>query len=252
MTPKRFLHAAVVTAGFVVAACNQADPPGSDGTGGTDSMPDDGVDSGLPLEGELGSLYPLVDGAMWTYVSTNAAGQALGMEIVEASAITYDGADAFLFVDNPNADGEWTESTIARKGTAAMRVFKELKTAAGPYEVVEYDPGFMRVDDAWTESGGKGELTYMRSQTDGMGSVPDVEMRGHIFNVTSVSEMVTTPAGVFDCIAVERVRTTGVTAGERVLSWYAAGVGKVKEERPADNRFEELTTVSIPGGASHP
>ncbi len=244
---------AVIVALVAVAACNQADPPmmaGDSEDGTTEGAATDGPWE--PGEGELGSLFPLVDGATWTYRAINGSGQVLGTEIVEASAVTHDGGPAFVFTDNANADGEWTESIIARSGTAALRVHKELMTAAGPYEVVDYAPGFMRADDAWTAVGGLGELTYERSETDGQGSAPDVEMRGHAFSVLAVGESVTTPAGTFDCVAIERVRTTGASAGERVLFWYAPGVGKVKEERPADDRFEELVSVSIPAGAEFP
>lgn len=237
------------------AGCGQADPPTTTGaeTTAADMTGGETETGGFqPGEGELGSFYPLVDGATWTYVAMNDAGQVSGTEIVEATATTFEGGPAFLFVDNPNGSGEWTESTIRRSGTAALRVYKERKTDAGPFELVEYDPGFMRFDDAWTEIGGKGELMYQRTETDGMGSTPDVEMRGHIFTVVGLDESVTVPAGTFDCIAVERVRTTGMSAGEKVLFWYAAGIGKVREERPAEGRIEALTAVSIPGGAVFP
>ncbi|MCA9707829.1 MAG: hypothetical protein KDK70_18400 [Myxococcales bacterium] len=236
--------ALVCTAGL---GCQQPNPPGtgSDSSGGTE----------VPIgEGELGSYFPLVDGGTWTYVITNAAGQLQGTEIVEASVTTFDGAEAFVFVDNPNEQGEWTESTILRAGTSAERVHKEIMIPTGAKTIVDYDPGFTRFDDAWTEEGGKGERRYQRTEQKPMdpASVPDEETRGHVFTVTAVGESVTVAAGTFDCIAVERVRTTGASAGERVLLWYAAGVGKVREERPGEDRVEELSELSIPGGAVLP
>ncbi|MEX1363725.1 MAG: hypothetical protein AB1Z98_11395 [Nannocystaceae bacterium] len=226
-------------------ACNQADPPGLDGS-----------DSGtvVPLgEGELGSYFPLVDGGQWVY-EIREDGQLGEPEIVDARAVEFAGAPAMLFVDNPKPDGDFTESTIVRRGSSAERVHKEVVTPAGVRTIVDYDPGFTRFDDAWTEPGGKGERRYERTELSPMDvdPVPDVETRGHVFTVLSVDEEVTVPAGTFSCVAVERLRTTGASAGERVLLWYAAGVGKVREERPATGRTEELAELSIPGGAELP
>lgn len=228
-----------------LGACNQAAPPGADaGDSGTV----------VPLgEGELGSYFPLVDGGHWVF-EIRENGQLMEPEVVDASAVDFEGAPAMRFVDNPDEAGTFTESTIARQGTAAARVHKEVVTPAGVRTVVDYDPGFLRFDDAWTELGGKGEQRYERTEVHPMDAdpVPDVETRGHVFNVLAVDEPVTVPAGTFDCVAVERIRTTGASAGERVLLWYAAGVGKVREERPATGRTEELAEVSIPGGADLP
>lgn len=52
--------------------------------------------------------------------------------------------------------------------------------------IVDYDPGFTRVDDAWTATGVIGEIMYERTETDGLGLNPKVEMRGHSFEVTGV------------------------------------------------------------------
>lgn len=229
---------------LVMVGCNQTDPPGDD------------EDTGpyVPMgEGELASYFPLVDGGHWVYEIVEV-GQPGPDEIVDASAVEFEGMPAMLFVDNPDENGTFTESTIARQGTNAARIHKEVVTPAGVRTIVDYDPGFTRVDDAWTEPGGKGERRYERTEVHPMevDPLPDVEPRGHVFNVLAVDEEVTVPAGTFSCIAVERIRTTGASAGERVLLWYAAGVGKVREERPATDRTEELAVVSIPGGADLP
>jgi hypothetical protein len=239
-------------------ACEQATPPGADTSG--DAMDaTDGGDAGAEASGgdtgsgqEVDSYFPLVDGGHWEYVSRTTTGQVLGTEIVDASATTFEGQDALLFVDNPDQNGEWTESWISRQDTAARRIHKEIKDGNGTSMIVNYAPGFTRFDDAWTAIGAMGELTYERTETDGLGLNPVVDTRGHSFDVTGIDQSVTVPAGTFNCIAITRTRTTGMTAGEQVHFWYAPGVGKVKEERPADNRVEELTKVSIPGGAVYP
>lgn len=246
--PRAVMLASVLATGLGFATgCNQPDPPGLEGGESEGTV--------VPIgEGELGSYFPLVAGGVWTYEITNDMGQLIGTEIVEATAVTYDGAEAFVLADNPDDEGVWTESTIRRIGTSAERVHKEIMTPTGPRTVVDYEPGFTRFDDAWTEPGGKGERRYQRIESKPMeaGSGPDEETRGHVYTVTAVEEAVTVPAGTFDCIAVERVRTTGASAGERVLLWYAAGVGKVREERPAEGRVEALSEIAIPGGAMLP
>lgn len=240
----RGLFALLLAAPLTLGAC-QDDPNIAD-TGDT------ATDTGGDVIVETGSYYPLVDGAQWTYVATNNAGQVLSQEIVDATEITFAGSAAWLFSDNPNAAGEWTESTIAPLGTAAARVHKEIKDANGTVMIVDYDPGFVRVDDAWTSVGTKETLLYDRHETDGAGLNPKDEPRGHSFEVLAVDEIVTVPAGTFSCVQIERIRTVGATAGERVVFWYAAGIGKVREERPAEGRIEELASVSIPGGAHYP
>lgn len=249
------------------AACGQETPPGTDGTGdsgGTQmsaqtetgdsaaTSTDSADDTSGMMGGEYDSYYPLIDGASWTYVATNSMGQATGTEVVDAVATEWEGNTGVVLTDNPNSNGEFTQSTIVRDGSNAYRVHKVVGTQTQPSMIVDYTPGFTRFDDAWTDVGVKGERMYMREETDGDGLNPDLEDRGHTFEVTAVDEEITVTAGTFSCIVVERTRTTGATAGERVVFWYAKGVGKVREERPADNRIEELIAVSIPGGVVLP
>jgi hypothetical protein len=229
-----------------LAACGQEPPEvGDTATDTSDSSSTTPVDASE-------SYYPLVDGASWTYVASTSTGQILGMEVVDATETSWAGAPAWVFTDNPDAGGEWTESTIVQLGTAAVRVHKEVADPSGTTQIVDYDPGFTRADDQWDTVGFKQEILYDRSETDGAGLNPSFEPRGHSYEVLAVDESVTVPAGTFSCIKIERIRTVGGAAGERVISWYARGVGKVREEQPADGRTEELASVSIPGGVSYP
>lgn len=234
-------------------ACGQQSPPGADDTG-TDTTADATADTTgdtTPID-EDGSYYPLVDGATWTYVASTTSGQILGTEIVNATEITWEGAPAWLFVDNPNASGEWTESTITELGTAAVRVHKEIKDSNGTLEIVDYDPGFVRADDKWDTAGFIEEILYERVATDGAGLNPKIEARGHTYEILALNEVVTVEAGTFNCIKVQRTRTVGTSAGDNATFWHARGIGKVREERPIEGRIEELASVSIPGGASYP
>lgn len=255
----------------VALGCNQPSPPGSDeaessegevdtetdaGTNTTDTNTTDtsGADtSGTDTQGVVEeSLYPLVDGARWTYVITNTLGQVVGMETIDASETVWAGARAWELVDSPNNNGNWSVSTIIRDGDLALRVHRDEMGLAGITAVIDYSPGFARASDAWTAVGFMEELSYDRTAYDADGQNPVLEARSHTYEVLAVDESVTVPAGTFDCVKIERVRTLGTEAGALAWFWFAPGIGKVREERPVEMEIEELASVSIPGGANFP
>jgi hypothetical protein len=158
--------------------------------------------------------------------------------------------------DAPDSDFEFTESVIVRRDTQTFRVHKEVKVDVSPIMIVEYDPGFLRADDAWLD----GELNmpvahgYLRTEKDGNDQNPMEEDREHEFTVVAVDEEVELNAGTFTTVHIRRERTTGALAGEVVEHWYAPGVGKVQEHRIAnaglmlEGSWEKLIDYSVPGG----
>jgi hypothetical protein len=133
------------------------------------------------------------------------------------------------------------------------RVHREEMVDQNKTAIIDYEPGFARISEAWTTVGIMEELLYDRTAYDGQGLNPMVEARGHTFEVLAVDEEVTVPAGTFqNCVKIERVRTVGAESGALVWYWYAPGVGKVREERPIEMEIEELASVSIPGGVELP
>jgi hypothetical protein len=275
---------ACLTLAFTMLACNQMPPPTSGGDEGieavsdaetTDAMGDtnameagddgnssttdgdSGADSGTDTEPDPDtdtgtewvedSLYPLADGAQWTYVVKTTGGQILGMDVTQSNEFIWEGKQAWELVDEPDNEGEWNSSVLGRDGDLVMRVHRKEMDNFGTTAIIDYDPGFVRVDDAWTMVGPPQEFLYERTAYDGEGLNPVVEARGHTFQVLALDEQVTVPAGTFDCVKVERKRTLGAEAGELVWFWYAPGVGKIREERPIEMEVEELMSVSIPG-----
>lgn len=250
---------------LLALACSQPSPPGSDEadtseadtTGDTasdtsesagESAGTDTTNTGMDPE----SLCPMVDGAQWSYVITNTGGQVLGMDVTEFSATTFAGQQAIDQTDEPDAQGEWSVSTLVQQGDEVFRVHREELDSLGTTGSFDYDPGFLRCSEAWTAVGGPQEYLYDRTAYDANGQNPSTEPRGHTFEVVAVGEMVTVPAGTFECVKVERVRTVGTEAGALVWFWFAPGVGKVREERPIEMEIEELVSVSIPGGVDLP
>jgi hypothetical protein len=231
-----------------------SDPTDSDSDSGDNADSEDsdsGADSDTDGDTEadpLGnSLYPLADGAQWTYVVKTTSGQILGMDVTQSNEFLWEGKQAFELVDEPDNEGEWNSSVLVRDGDLVMRVHRKEMDNFGTTAIIDYDPGFLRASDAWTMVGPPQEFLYDRTAYDGEGLNPEVEARGHTFEVLAIDEQITVPAGTFDCVKVERKRTLGAEAGELVWFWYAPGVGKIREERPLEMEVEELVSVSIPG-----
>lgn len=259
LAPRLAPRLASIVPALVLLACEQPAPPGSDEADtsdtGTDASTDPSAESGTgdttTAPGD-DPLCPMVDGATWSYVVTNTGGQVLGMDNTSFVATSVDGQQGFDQVDEADAQGEASVSTLIQQGDEVFRVHRVETTNGTTTASYDYDPGFLRCSNAWTEVGPAQEYVYDRTAYDAMGLNPMTEPRGHTFEVVAVGEMVTVPAGTFETIKVERIRTVGTEAGALAWFWFAPGVGKVREERPIEMEIEELVSVSIPGGANLP
>lgn len=204
------------------------------------------VDPDAPVV-ETQSLYPMVAGATWTWDNLDLNGTVKFEEMATMSATTFDGQPAFLLIDGAGGSGTNTESTLLRRGSRALRVHKEVKTGSTTEFLVDYTPGFTRVDDSWDTAGESYNLNYLRVETDGAGGNRKEDTRVHDFEIIAIDAEVTVPAGTFTCVHIRRTRADqGGSMGVQVEAWYAPGVGKVKELR--EDRSEVLTSYSIPGG----
>lgn len=260
-----WIHWSAALALMAFTAC-QPDP-GEDGSSGNEttaqtndndasatgstSGDEAGTDEGTVLPPSQ-SLFPLVDGAQWVYTASYAsdrpgAAQRRAEEIVTVTKADESkwGPNTFVLSDSPDEKDEWTESIIWRNGSSALRIHKTVRIGDTPTLIAEYDPGFLRANDdwpTWTE-GSSVELSYTRTASNN-GNMP--ETRIHSYTVEKLSEMVQVPAGEFDCIKIVRERRSGMTQGEIVEFWYHPGVGKIKEHRPAEGKFEFLSSYDIP------
>jgi hypothetical protein len=233
--------------------CNQPPPPGADSGGTETESTATDTDTGTDTSLDSGSLYPLVDGATWTYRRSTTSGQVLGTEVMTITSTDWNGSPAWLLTDEPDAMGDWNESTLIQAGDLYLRVHRVEYNNQTTLGIYDYEPGFVRASEAWTSVAPPVEYLYDRTAYDPSGLNPSTEARGHTFEVLAIDESVTVPAGTFDnCVLVERVRTIGNEAGTIARFWFHPGVGKVREERPADGEVEELLSVSIPGGAQYP
>ncbi|MDD9942100.1 MAG: hypothetical protein OXU20_13730 [Myxococcales bacterium] len=262
----RQLAVTAALAAWVCAGCDQADPAeivpdkpdrqATDGGGaGNKSENGENGDATMPDEPTTAELiYPLVPGSRWVY--QHRGGSRPWDEEVELVEETRDGEPALVLKDTPGPNGTRNESVLAVKGTTAYRVKKEQFIGDALLATVEYDPGFVRGDQAWTQQsvGFEETPTYRRREWDSDGVLTRDADRAHIFRVESLDETVSVPAGEFDgCLRVHRVRDRAVGTdpgdGDDKRFWYCPGVGKVREENDVDGSTEELVSCEVPGGA---
>jgi hypothetical protein len=227
----------------------------SDGAGGGSANPNGqsgaGATAGPFMAGARDSHFPLVDRATWVYRHTNPSKTAPWSETDTARATTYMGKPAFVYEDQEDAMGVQTHSTLTIDGTGIYRTYKENTVKGQVVFTVTYEPSFLRYDEAWTQIGQSATLTDNWTQTCvQMSSVSKCApgamtpgMTTHTFTVLNPKVSVSVPAGTFDTVEIQRVDPA---TEETKLMWFAAGVGKVREEVPATRAIEELTSYTIP------
>ena len=197
-------------------------------------------DDALTSTNEAGTLFPLTVGATWNY-RTLVAGVESSTKTISIAAHPTDLA-AVLYSDEEDDEGERSISTLSRAGTNIYRTHKDVMVAGVVSESVDYDPGFTRVDDAWTKAAVGSSETRMYRRTTTKNTTP--ALRTHIFRIIEQNVMVTVPAGSFVCTGVERVRLDGATQEDLTRMWFAPGIGKVRQEKPESGKVEELVAVT--------
>lgn len=214
---------------------------GASGKGGTTAMASAGAKD---------SHFPLVDGATWTYHHTNP-NKPPWDEIVTIKTATYMGKPAFIYSDQEDAQGLQTHTTLVVNGTGVYRAYKEVAASSQTALTVSYDPAFLRYDEAWNMDGQTMTLTdnwiqqciQMSAASKCAPGATTPGMTTHTYTVLKASIQVTSPAGTFDAVEIQRVDPA---TKETKLYWFARGVGKVREETPAVQAVEELVSYQIP------
>jgi hypothetical protein len=208
------------------------------------------IDGPPPAAGSRESHFPLVDGASWTYRHTNLLDDPWD-ETDDVAATTYKGQDAFILSDQEDAQGEQTHSTHVIDGTRVYRAYKEVAVGDEVAVTTSYDPAFLRYDEAWTRNGDTVTLDDDWTQvcvtaSTASSCAPGAIKPGtttHTYTVLDTATELTVPAGTFAAVKIQR---DNVTSPETKLFWFAAGVGKVREENPTTGAVEELSAYEIP------
>lgn len=208
------------------------------------------VSGAIPDAGSKQSHFPLVDGASFTYHHTNLLDDPWD-ETDSVSETTYDGQTAFILSDQEDAEGEQTHSTLVIDGTRVYRAYKEVAVGDVVAVTTRYDPAFLRYDEAWRQSGDSVTLDDDWTQTCVVASTASSCATGavkvgtttHTYTVLDAADEVTVPAGTFESVKIQR---DNVSDPETKLFWFAAGVGKIREENPSTGAVSELTAYEIP------
>jgi hypothetical protein len=208
-----------------------------------------------------GDLYPLAAGDVWLYRELDGA-QTTQVRYEVTGLVERDfeyddqGAVPAFVVENtfPSgassdtevAPGGWRVEYIRDDGTRAARLRHDVYDEDGVLtKTRDYVPGFLRFDRSRAAVGAQWAEETTRYTDTLDGSAVEQEVASYIFEVLE-PEVVSVPAGTFQCTVVQRTETFG-SSPEIKRYYFAAGVGKVKEITGA--KIEELVSYQLAQGA---
>ncbi len=216
---KWWLLAATMT---VLAAC-----------GGAATDPDG---SGLST-----ALQPLEVGAKWVYETSDAAGADRAVKEVEVVRTeTIEGVEAAV-VESRRGSAR-TLVWLAQVDGRIVRLREEAWDGATVIDRRTFAPGSLRTP-ATIENlrvGQELDGDYVEKVVGADDAVLGQRPRVANYRIEAIDEKVVTPAGEFFAVRLRKLDGDG---GEGKLTWYAPGVGKVREE---GGRIEVLQSWSQP------
>jgi hypothetical protein len=193
------------------------------------------------------SYLPLEVGAVWRYAITRDDGRR-GEGVVRVDGIDYGGSSGA--VPEYRIREDLLDGTIwSWEGREATRVAleqEEIDDRTGAVlDEESYDPPITVVDEraerlavgaAWPEA-----FTNTTPNAKGHPKTKHAEAK---WEVESVTDRVSVPAGTFTCLRVRRAQKHHPP----LISWYAKGVGLVKQEGagPVGDQTLALVTVHLP------
>jgi len=208
----------------VLAGCGGAGP--SDGKGG----------GSRSFE-----LQPLGVGMRWTYETSDAAGADRSVKQVEVLRHeTLAGTEAAV-VESRRGDNR-SVVWLAEIDGRIVRLREETWEGATLIDRRAFAPGSLRAPASAKELRVGDELDgdYVEQVLGEDDAVLGARQRLASYFVDAVDDSVRTPAGEFFAV---RLRKVGDDGGQGKLTWYAPGVGKVREE---GGRIEVLQSWSAP------
>jgi hypothetical protein len=216
---------------------------------GTSGTPASSSTTSAPAEaGAAGNYMPMMVGTKWTYNITSVSGATgQGTMAVEAAENAPGAGQSALRVHEVLLDGGtmgWEQTS----GSSVIRYEEQQLGQSGAMIVdKQYMPSALVLDESaehlasgatWTEN----YKELKTPSTKNKATKETVE-----WTVEAVGESVTVPAGTYICVRVRRNHTSSSTPSNTV-SWYAPGVGKVKETGAGqvNDQTLELASVSMP------
>jgi len=178
--------------------------------------------------GAAAGYFPLRPDLSWTYRVSDDRGRSRDLPTrVEGPVFWGAGSGGPVFaVHSELLDGSvlrWER----RLGDEVACVQEEVRDSSGTITMEEaYDPPVIVIDErpAHLSPGAEGSETFMDTTPNYKGH-PRARAAKVKWTVESTNDRVTVPAGTFTCLRVRRVRKHRPPT----VSWYAKGVGLVKE-----------------------
>ncbi len=190
------------------------------------------------------SYLPLEVGASWRYAITRDDGRK-GAGVVSVDGVDYGGLNDGLLeyrIREQLLDG----TTWSWEGRQAKRVALEQEEiddrAGNVLDEESYDPPITVVDEG-TERlavGAKWPEAFINTTPNAKGH-PKSKRAEAKWEVESVTDQVSVPAGTFTCLRVRRAQKHRPP----LISWYAKGIGLVKQQGAGPLGDQTLALVAI-------
>jgi len=182
-------------------------------------------------------LLPLGVGHRWTFKVTDSAGVLSVKVQTVTGTVAVDGKLAFR-LSTTRAEDRGTNSVQMIDAGRLLRVSEETLEAGSVKNRSRFEPYGLRVDSTKTKAGETYRDVHMRHELDASGAIVASESNDHTYTVEAEKELVTVPAGTFECVRVRREGSDGIVK----TYWYAPGLGKVKE---TGGQTEELSKAEL-------
>jgi hypothetical protein len=220
-----------VALGLLAAGCGA-------NSGGTPAM----VSSG----GGGPEYAPLSVGLSWTYQVTTATGNVsqhpTTVEAMDSSPAAGQPSFRIRYELPDTTSLRWEQKT----GTTVVRYEDHTVDASGTTTATKiYSPSEVVLDESTQHETTGATWVEMYGQAKSSSKTGKTTQETAQWTVLSAAEMVTVPAGTYTCLKVQRIHSSSSSPSPEV-TWYAAGVGKVKETGAGPNNDETLELVSMP------
>jgi len=209
-----------------------------------------GPATGGPGEADAGaqvpsSLYPLKAGNRWTYrVTDMTTGAVTHKETTVGAVETMDGAkagvQAYVLTTASGAD-RWTAYVEVGQDGFANRHREDI-LPGGALAVRTLQVPFALRAPLLAPAAGSWSEQYTEDTLDPWGALLRSKVHSYRWTVEATSEFIAVPAGNFKTLKLVRVRTTN---GDTKTTWWATGVGKIRDDDQGDGTSEELESYQV-------
>ena len=182
-------------------------------------------------------LLPVAVGHRWTYRVTDPSGVVTSKVQTVTGTAAVDGAIAYR-LETRRANDKVTRSVQQVVDGRLLRVLEDEYDTNLYERRYVYSPHALRVDSTKITKDTTYVDTHEKIELDPSGTEVARVAKTHTFLVEAENELVTVPAGTFECVRVRRIRQDGSTK----TYWYAPGLGKVKE---TGEQIEELERAEL-------